>query len=167
MLELIVLGAFSAALLLCAALGISVLYALIFGYILFAGYAFKKHYTAAEIAQMSLQGINTVKNILIVFMLIGMLTAVWRAAGTIPLLVTFSAGLIVPSAFFLVVFLLNCLVFSFDRDCIWDGSHQRRNMYGYGRRGGDESRLHRRGHIIRNIFWRSVFPDVHQRPVSQ
>ena len=37
MLELIVLGAFSAALLLCAALGISVLYALIFGYILFAG----------------------------------------------------------------------------------------------------------------------------------
>ena len=34
MLELIVLGAFSAALLLCAALGISVLYALIFGYIL-------------------------------------------------------------------------------------------------------------------------------------
>ena len=110
MLELIVLGAFSAALLLCAALGISVLYALIFGYILFAGYAFKKHYTAAEIAQMSLQGINTVKNILIVFMLIGMLTAVWRAAGTIPLLVTFSAGLIVPSAFFLVVFLLNCLV---------------------------------------------------------
>ena len=155
MLELIVLGAFSAALLLCAALGISVLYALIFGYILFAGYAFKKHYTAAEIAQMSLQGINTVNNILIVFMLIGMLTAVWRAAGTIPLLVTFSAGLIVPSAF------------SFDRDCIWDGSHQRRNMYGYGRRGGDESRLHRRGYIIRNIFWRSVFPDVHQRPVSQ
>ena len=74
--ELVVLGAFSAALLLCAALGISVLYALIFGYILFAGYAFKKHCTAAEVAKMSLQGINTVKNILIVFMLIGMLTAV-------------------------------------------------------------------------------------------
>ena len=85
-------------------------------------------------------------------MLIGMLTAVWRAAGTIPLLVTFSAGLIVPSAFFLVVFFIKLPCFSFDRDCIWDGSHQRRNMYGYGRRGGDESRLHRRGHIIRNIF---------------
>ena len=166
MLELIVLGAFSAALLLCAALGISVLYALIFGYILFAGYAFKKHYTAAEIAQMSLQGINTVKNILIVFMLIGMLTAVWRAAGTIPLRHVFCGA----DCTFCI---LSCRVFiklpcfSFDRDCIWDGSHQRRNMYGYGRRGGDESRLHRRGHIIRNIFWRSVFPDVHQRPVSQ
>lgn len=167
MLELIVLGAFSAALLLCAALGISVLYALIFGYILFAGYAFKKHYTAAEIAQMSLQGINTVKKYTDCFYADRNADRRMACGGYD------TASRHVFCGADCTFCILSCRVFiklpcfSFDRDCIWDGSHQRRNMYGYGRRGGDESRLHRRGHIIRNIFWRSVFPDVHQRPVSQ
>ena len=59
---------------------------------------------------MALSGILTVKNILITFLLIGMLTALWRAAGTIPSIVCYAAGLIAPSAFLLLTFLLNCLL---------------------------------------------------------
>lgn len=110
MLEVTVLGIFVAALLLSAVFEVSVLYALIFGYFVFAGYALIKHNTAAEVIKMSLNGVKTVKNILIVFMLIGMLTALWRAAGTIPFLVVCTSSLIVPSAFILFIFLLNCFV---------------------------------------------------------
>lgn len=79
MLELIVLGAFSAALLLCAALGISVLYALIFGYILLRDMHLKALYGCGDRPNVP-AGNKYRENILIVFMLIGMLTAVWRAA---------------------------------------------------------------------------------------
>lgn len=110
MLEITVLGIFAAALLLSAAFDVSVLYALIFGYFVFAGYALIKHNTVPEILKMSFNGVKTVKNVLIVFMLIGMLTALWRAAGTIPFLVVCTSGLVVPSAFILFIFLLNCFV---------------------------------------------------------
>lgn len=110
MLEIMVLGLFTAALLLSAVFGVSVLYALIFGYFVFAGYALIKHNSLAEVLKMSFNGVKTVKNVLIVFMLIGMLTALWRAAGTIPFLVVCTSGLIVPSAFILFIFLLNCFV---------------------------------------------------------
>ena len=84
-------------------------------------------------------------------MLIGMLTAVWRAAEYD------TASRHVFCGADCTFCILSCRVFiklpcfSFDRDCIWDGDHQRRNMYGYGRRGGDESRLHRRA-ILSGIF---------------
>jgi len=59
---------------------------------------------------MSLQGLKTVGNILFLFVLIGMITALWRACGTIPFLIYYASGLISPAAFFLLAFLLNCLV---------------------------------------------------------
>ena len=39
-----------------------------------------------------------------------MLTALWRAAGTIPAIVSYCAGLMNPSVMILMAFLLNCLV---------------------------------------------------------
>ena len=53
---------------------------------------------------------KTVKNILITFMLIGMLTALWREAGTIPIIVCYAAQLISPALFLLMTFLLNCFI---------------------------------------------------------
>ena len=57
---------------------------------------------------MSFDGIKTAKNILITFMLIGIMTALWRAGGTIPVIVSASASLISPSVFIALAFVLNC-----------------------------------------------------------
>lgn len=57
---------------------------------------------------MATSGIQTVKNILITFILIGMLTALWRACGTIPFIVSLASQTIYPPLFILMVFLLNC-----------------------------------------------------------
>lgn len=59
---------------------------------------------------MAVSGIKTVKNVLITFLLIGMLTALWRESGTIPVIVCYATKLIRPSLFLVMAFLLNCLV---------------------------------------------------------
>ena len=59
---------------------------------------------------MILQGIKKVRNILFTFILIGMLTALWRQAGTIPAIICYTVHLIKPSTFLLMTFLLNCLI---------------------------------------------------------
>lgn len=108
--ELIIIGLFCAALLLCVVLDLSILYALFAGVCLFWFYGFKKGFSLKQLAQMSLAGIWKVKNILITFMLIGMLTAIWRAAGTIPFIVCTATQFITPSIFIAMTFILNCLV---------------------------------------------------------
>lgn len=108
--EIFTILLFSAALIGCVAAQISVLYALVAGYLIFCAYALFKKHTAAQILKMSLAGIRTIRSILIIFVLIGMLTALWRAAGTIPVLVCYATRFIRPSIFLVMTFLLNCLV---------------------------------------------------------
>lgn len=108
--EFLVLSLFCVFLLLCIVLDISILYALGAGLALFLFYGAKKGFTWRELMEMTLSGIRTVKNILITFFLIGILTALWRSAGTIPVIICYSAKLIQPSLFLLMTFLLNCMV---------------------------------------------------------
>lgn len=108
--ELVVLGLFCAGLLVCVAAGWSILYALGAGLVLFLLYGRGKGFGWGELLPTALSGIKTVKNILMAFVLIGMLTALWRAAGTIPVIVSYAAGLIHPGVFVLMTFLLNALV---------------------------------------------------------
>ncbi|AOY77146.1 Na+/H+ antiporter NhaC family protein [Clostridium formicaceticum] len=108
--ETITFGIFATGLLLSILLERSILYALFLGYIIFFIYGLLKKHSIYQMIQMSLEGVRTVKNILLVFLLIGIITAVWRGAGTIPMIIYSSSKLIVPSAFILIVFLLNCLV---------------------------------------------------------
>jgi len=108
--EWLTLGLFCAALLGCLALDLSTLYALVIGLALFLLYGRRKGYPWRELAQMALEGVRAVKNILIAFFLIGILTALWRAAGTIPMIVCYAAALIRPPVFLLMTFLLNCAV---------------------------------------------------------
>ena len=108
--ENVTLLLFSTVLISCIATGMPILYALITGYFIFCIYAIIKRYRISQIIKMSFAGIYTVKNILITFILIGMLTALWRAAGTIPTIVCYAANFITPSIFILMAFLLNCLV---------------------------------------------------------
>ena len=108
--ELLTLALFCLSLLFCIGMGWSILYALVFGLVLFLLYGRRKGYGWKELAQMSLSGVKTVKNILITFLLIGMLTALWRAAGTISVIVCYATQFIHPATFLVMTFLLNCLV---------------------------------------------------------
>lgn len=106
--EWITLGLFCGGLLLCVILDLSILYALTAGLLIFMLYGKYKGFSWGELVGMALSGVKTVKNILITFMLIGMLTALWRDAGTIPVIVCYAAELIQPSIFLVMTFLLNC-----------------------------------------------------------
>lgn len=89
---------------------LSVLYALLVGYILFFCYALLKKHSFKEVMRMSLQGVYQIKVILLVLILVGIITATWRASGTIPFITYTSSHLIIPSLFILIVFLLNCVI---------------------------------------------------------
>ncbi len=108
--EFLTLGLFCGALLCCILFGGSILYALVFGLALFWAYGRKKGFGWGQLAHMSLQGVKTAKNILEVFLLIGMLTALWRASGTVPLIICEAVGLIRPHTVLLMAFLLNCAI---------------------------------------------------------
>ena len=106
----VALSLFCASLIGCLALDISILYALILGFFIFCGYGLKKGFSVSEMLKVSFDGIKTAKNVLKTFVFIGMLTALWRAAGTVPVIICYAAGLISPSIFLLMAFLLNCVV---------------------------------------------------------
>lgn len=110
MVELAVLGVFAAALLLCVAADLSILYALVLGYGLFFAYGLWKTRSVVQVLRLSLAGIGTVKTILVTFLLIGAITAVWRAGGTIPFLVYYATKVCVPQVMVLLTFLLCCLL---------------------------------------------------------
>lgn len=105
-----VLLGFVAILLVCVVAGISVLYALLMGYILFAAYSLSRGFSVKELVKMSVEGIRTARNVIITFILIGILTALWRQGGTIPAIVAYASTLIHPSVFLVMTFLLNCLL---------------------------------------------------------
>lgn len=99
---------FCATLIGCLLLDISILVALALGLLIFLGYGRLKGHGLPALINMALSGVKTIKNMLIIFILVGMLTALWRSAGTIPVIIYYSARLIHPSAFVLMAFLLNC-----------------------------------------------------------
>ena len=108
--EYLVLGIFCASLLVCIILNISILYALVFGLLLFMLYGRQKGFSWRELTTMALSGVKTVRNILFIFLLIGIMTALWRASGTIPYIVCQASKLIRPSVFLLMTFLLNSVL---------------------------------------------------------
>ena len=108
--EVLTIGIFCALLIICIITGKSILYALLAGLIIFSLYGKKQGYSWRQISRMALQGAWKVKNILLTFILIGMLTALWRQAGAIPAIICYTVHLIKPSTFLLMTFLLNCLI---------------------------------------------------------
>ena len=110
MLELCILLLFSVGLIICVILHYSILYALIFGYALFFAFGLIKGKTWKEMLRYSFRGILTVKNILIIFVLIGCITAIWRVCGTIAFIVYYASLVAVPQAMVLICFLLCCFV---------------------------------------------------------
>ena len=110
MVEISVISLFAVGLIFCIGYDISILIALVFGFFLFFGYGLYRKHGIREMAVLAFSGIRTVKNILITFILIGIITAVWRACGTIPYIVYHATRVCSPGAMVLITFLLCSLI---------------------------------------------------------
>lgn len=108
--ELLILAAFSAALIACLATGSSLILALLTGFVLFFSYGLKRGHSFSEMAYMAISGIKTAKNVIITLLLVGMLTAAWRISGTIPYIVYHASQWCDGSAVLLASFLLCAVV---------------------------------------------------------
>ena len=106
----LVLGLFSAALVLCIISGRSILYALCAGLLLFLMYGRKQGKSWNDLIHFCIRGVKGSRNIFLNFLFIGLLTASWRAAGTIPLIVSACGAVIRPSVFLLLAFVFNSAV---------------------------------------------------------
>ena len=89
---------------------ISIVLALFANLMLLIFYAFIKDYKLKEIFEMVYQGLLETKTILFVFILIGMITGIWRLSGTIAYIIYYGTGLISPKFFYVGVFLFNSLI---------------------------------------------------------
>lgn len=108
--ELGVLGLFIAVLILCLATGFSIVYALLFGFVLFFLFGLLKGSQAKVLFKASLESVKKVSTIIIVMLLIGALTASWRASGTIALLVSYASEVVTPQVCLFSTFLLNAFL---------------------------------------------------------
>lgn len=84
--------------------------ALFAGLLIFSGYARYQGFSLKEIVGMWAAGVKTIRNILMTFVIIGFLTGLWRAGGTIPTIVYYASGVIDPALIVLLTFVLNCLL---------------------------------------------------------
>ena len=108
--EYLTIGLFCLCLMYCVVNQISTIIALALGYLLFLGYGLYKRCSLLSLVKASLKSLLTIKNILITFVLIGSMTALWRASGTIASFVYYAGGFIQPSLFILLTFLFNCII---------------------------------------------------------
>lgn len=89
---------------------ISILIPLIIGMISFSLSALHRGHGIKEVTYMILKGMKKSLSLMPIFALIGIITALWRASGTIPFLVYYGTKLMNPDYFILFAFLLSCLV---------------------------------------------------------
>jgi len=108
--ETITLLVFTLILFICIINEVSIIIALFFGLICFVLYSLYQKFSFKQIFTMLLNGIREVKTILLVFSLIGILTALWRAGGTIPFIIYHTISLIDARFFVLFSFLLCSLL---------------------------------------------------------
>ncbi len=104
--EYLVIAFFSMTLLITMLLKLPLLLALVLGYVVFFLYGLHKKCNASSLFLASLEHCKNIGNLLLLFCLIGILTATWRASGTIAFLVVNSTAILVPSLFIVSTFLL-------------------------------------------------------------
>jgi len=99
---------FSAALMVSVVSGVSIMAPLFLGLCLFAGTALKQGHSPGAVAKMTYRGVKKSIPVLVILVLIGILTAMWHAGGTISLCVYYGLSAINPRFFLLSAFILSC-----------------------------------------------------------
>ena len=120
MIEILTLGIFALALIICLSFDITVIAALLIGFLCFFSYGLYKGFSVKQLLLMAGKGQKTGFNIMVVLSLIGLLTASWRISGTIPYLVSFAVNFISPDY---------CLFFAFVRYFGNYGRHYHVDLY--------------------------------------
>lgn len=108
--EIFLMIIFSAALILCIWAGQSILLALVFGLIIFSLHALEQGHKPRRVFDMWKTGVRTIKPILITLLLIGIITAYWRAAGVIPAIIFYTSDFFTPAIILLMSFWLCALI---------------------------------------------------------
>ena len=101
---------FFSTLLLSLYAGISLLYPLLLGLAGFTMLALFRGHALPDLFTMMLKGSRQSLLVIRIFVLIGIITAVWRACGTIPFIVYYSIAYLNEQFFVLSAFLLSCLM---------------------------------------------------------
>lgn len=101
---------FAFALIISLIKGISIIIPLITGLFLFASCALYRGNTPSSVLKMMRKGIKKALTVLRIFVLIGILTAIWRSSGTISFFVYYGIKIIHPEYFILLAFWLSCIV---------------------------------------------------------
>ena len=103
-------GVFLAGVVACLALGRSLIWALLLGLALFSLLGLKKGFTPRQLAAMAWRQGRDSLIVVPVFLLIGMVTALWRASGTISFFLYYGLEGLRPASFLLVAFLLSAVL---------------------------------------------------------
>lgn len=90
--------------------GISIGFALIIVWCVFAYALYRQGYAVNDLLRMSWQNAKTSVVIMQIFLLIGWLTAMWQASGTIPMIISIGIELLNPNYFIISSFLLTSIV---------------------------------------------------------
>lgn len=90
--------------------GISILYPFILGLICFIFISLRRGHSLPNLLIMMLNGAKKSLVVIKIFVLIGAITAIWRACGTISFIVYYAIAFISAKYFILSAFLLSCLV---------------------------------------------------------
>ena len=94
----------------CLVTGRTMVIALFVGLIVFTLTGHKKGYSYSALAQMGTSGLKDALVVVEVMFVIGFITALWRASGTISFFVYYGMKIITPNLFILITFGLCCLL---------------------------------------------------------
>lgn len=106
----IAFGVFIAAMITAVITGYSMIIALLIGLAAFLAVGKYRGFTLKSMAKMSKKGVADSIVVIEVMLVIGALTAVWRASGTITIFVYYGMKIIMPPIFLIVTFVLACLL---------------------------------------------------------
>jgi len=90
--------------------GIFIGYPLLLSFLIFAFIAFKRGFSINQIIRMSYKGSKKAFIVLKIFILIGAITGVWMASGTVPSIIYYGIKYLNPNFFILYSFLISCVV---------------------------------------------------------
>ncbi len=103
---LLAFGVFLACVAFCMLRAISLSWALLVGFFCFFLVGLHRGNRAADMGKMAWEGVKSALKVLWILLLIGLLTALWRASGTVAFFVRTGVDCITPHTFLLVAFLL-------------------------------------------------------------
>ncbi len=106
----IAFGIFIAAVVAALASGVTVIAALAIGLAAFAVLAVRRGFGFSETSRMIRKGMRSSLIVVYVMIIVGILTASWRASGTITVFIEYGVRAISPHIFLIVTFLLTCLL---------------------------------------------------------